>query len=93
MKMIEAFKGEMHKSHKEVQENTIKREENEKKIQYLKMNIEATKKIQTEGILEMENLGKKTGTTDTRQVIVDNASDIEDTVEQIDILVKENRKF
>ena len=64
-----------------------------KKIQYLKMNIEATKKLQTEGILEMENLGRETGTTDTRQVIVDNASDIEDTVEQIDILVKENRKF
>ena len=34
-----------------------------KTIQDLKMEIEAIKKIQTEGILEME-LGKETGTTE-----------------------------
>jgi hypothetical protein len=32
--------------------------------QDLKTEIEAIKKTHTEGILEMENLGKKTGTTD-----------------------------
>ena len=33
-------------------------------IQDLKTEIETIKKTQTEGILEMENLGKQTGTTD-----------------------------
>jgi hypothetical protein len=32
--------------------------------QDLKMEIEAIKKTQTEAILEMENIGKRTGTTD-----------------------------
>jgi hypothetical protein len=36
-----------------------------KMVQDLKMEIEAIKKTQTEGILEMENLEKRTGTTDT----------------------------
>ena len=36
-----------------------------KKVQDLKIEIEAIKKTYTEGILEMENLGKRTGTTDT----------------------------
>jgi hypothetical protein len=35
-----------------------------KTIQNLKMEIETIKKTQTESMLEMENLGKGTGTTD-----------------------------
>jgi hypothetical protein len=35
-----------------------------KTFQDLKREIEAIKNTQTEAILEMENLGKKTGTTD-----------------------------
>ena len=35
-----------------------------KTVQDLKMEIEAIKKTQTEEILEMENLGQITGTTD-----------------------------
>ena len=63
--MIEAFKEEMNKSLKEIQENTIKQvKEMNKTVQDLKMEIEAIKKTQTEEILEMENLGKITGTTD-----------------------------
>jgi hypothetical protein len=47
-----------------MQENTIKKEnEISKTVQDLKMEIETIKKTQTEGILEMKNLGKRTGTT------------------------------
>ena len=51
------------------------------------MEIESIKKTQTEGILEMKNLGKRTGTTDasitnriqeTEEII----SDVEDTIEE-----------
>ena len=35
-----------------------------KTVQDLKMEKETIKKTQTEGILEIENLGKRTGTTD-----------------------------
>jgi hypothetical protein len=36
-----------------------------KTVQDLKMEIEAIKETQTEGMLEMGNLGEWTGTTDT----------------------------
>ena len=59
--MIEALKEEISKSLKETEENTIKQvKEINKTVQDLKMEIEAIKKTQTEGILEMENLGKRT---------------------------------
>lgn len=59
MKMIEVFKEEMNKSLKEIQENTNKQfKEMNKTVQDLKMEMEAIKKIETEGILEMKNLGK-----------------------------------
>jgi hypothetical protein len=38
-----------------------------KTVQDVKMEIEAIKKRQTEAILEMENLGKRIGTTFTRE--------------------------
>jgi hypothetical protein len=46
-------------------QNTIKGvKKMNKTVQDLKIEIEAIKKIQTEGILEMKNLGKRRGTTD-----------------------------
>jgi hypothetical protein len=63
--MIEAFKEEINKSLKNIQENTIKHmKEMNKTVQDLKVEIEAIKKTQTEEILEMENLGTRTGTTE-----------------------------
>jgi hypothetical protein len=58
IKMREAFKEEMNKSLKEVQENTIKQvKEINKTIQDLKMEIEAIKKkTQMETTMEIENL-------------------------------------
>ena len=55
------------------------------------------RKTPTEGNLEMENLGKKTGTTHANiinrvQGMQERISGIGDTVEEIDILVKENVK-
>ena len=52
------------------------------------MTIEAIKKTQRKGILEMENLGKRTGTTDTSitgriQEIEERISGVEDTIEEI----------
>jgi methionine synthase II (cobalamin-independent) len=62
------------------------------------MEIEAIKKAYTEEILEMENLGKTTETSNTSignkiQEMEDRISGIEDTVEEIDTSVKENAKL
>jgi hypothetical protein len=51
--MIEPYKEEMIKSHKEIQKNANKHVKMNKPVQDLKMEIEAIKKIQIEGILEM----------------------------------------
>lgn len=40
-----------------------------KTVQDLKMEIEAIKKTQTEGVLEMGNLGKRTGIEDKNKEI------------------------
>ena len=66
-----------------------------KTVQDLKMEMEAIKKTQTEGILEIENVGQRTGTTDTRitngvQEMEERISDIEDMIEETDTSVKEN---
>jgi hypothetical protein len=59
---------------------------------------EAIQKIQTGGILEMENPEKRTGTTDDARItnriqeVEERMSDIEDTREEIDISDKENVK-
>ena len=68
-----------------------------KTVQDLKMEIEAIKKTQTEGILEMENLGKETETTEESithiiQDMAERISGIKDTIEEIDTLVKQNTK-
>jgi TolA-binding protein len=68
-----------------------------KTFQDLKMEIEALKKTQTERIQEMENLGKRIATTDISNFnrikqMEDKISGVEDTIEEIDTLVKENDK-
>ena len=68
-----------------------------KTVQNLKREMEAIKKTQIETILEMENLGKRTGTTDVSitnriQEMEERISDVEDTIEESDISVKENAK-
>ena len=56
----------MKTSLKEIQENTTKQvKEMNKTVYELNTEIEAIKKTQNEGILEMENLGKRTRTTDS----------------------------
>ena len=64
MKIIEYFKEDINNSLKEIQENIGKQvTELNKVIQDLKVEAETIKKTQMEGNLEMENLGKRSGTT------------------------------
>ena len=56
------MKEETQKSLKELQENTKK--EQSKVIQDLKTEVKTTRKSQRETILEIENLGKKSGIID-----------------------------
>ena len=77
------------------QEKTIKQVM--ETVQDLKIEMEAMKKTQTEGPLDMENLGKRTGTTETsitnrKQDIEERISSAEDTIEKINALIKENSK-
>ena len=62
-----------------------------------RIQIETIKKTQTEGILEMENMGKQSGTTNASinsriQVIEERLSSAEDTIKEIDSSVKKNIK-
>ena len=62
-KQIEIFKEDTNKFLKDIQQNTIKQvKEMNETVQDLKVEIEAIKKTQTVGILEIKNLGKKTRT-------------------------------
>ena len=61
----ETLKEETQKCLKELQENTYKKvKELNKTIQHLKVEVETIKKSQRETTLEMENLGKKSGSID-----------------------------
>jgi hypothetical protein len=53
----------------------------------MKREIEATKKMQTEGILEMENLGK--GTRTTHESITNRILDIEERILRIENTIEE----
>ena len=69
----------------------------EKTTPNLKMGIETIRKTQIEAMLEMENIGKTSETTNTSitnriQEIEERISGVEDTVEEIDTTVKENSK-
>lgn len=66
-------------------------------MQDLKVKIKEIKKIQTEEILEMENLGKETETADTSvikrtQEMEVRISDVEYKINEIDTSVIENVK-
>ena len=66
-------------------------------VQELKTEMEAMKKTQNEGRLDMENLGKRTETTESSitnriQEMEERISESEDTIEKIKALIKENSK-
>ena len=64
-KQVEDIKEEAQKSLKELQENTTKQlMELNKTIQDLKREVDTIKKTKSEATLEIENLGKKSGTID-----------------------------
>jgi septal ring factor EnvC (AmiA/AmiB activator) len=64
-KQVEDIKEEAQKSLKELQENTTKQVmELNKTIHDLKREVDTIKKIQSEATLEIETLGKKSGTID-----------------------------
>jgi hypothetical protein len=68
-----------------------------KTIQDLKIEIETIKKSERETTLELENLGKISGVIDASiinriQEIEERISGAEDTIENIEITVKENAK-
>jgi chromosome segregation ATPase len=68
-----------------------------KNIQDLKMEIETIKTSQEETILELENLGKRSGDIDASitnriQEIEERISGAEDNIENIDTTVKENAR-
>jgi predicted nucleic acid-binding Zn-ribbon protein len=68
-----------------------------KSIQDIIVKVEKIKKTQMEANLDMENLEKRPGITDLRitnrmKEIEERLSGVEDTVEEIDITIKENLK-
>ena len=83
---------------KELQENTTKQVmELNKTIQNLKMEVETMKKTQRETTLEIETLGKKSGVIDASisnrmQEIEERISGAEDSIENMDTIIKENAK-
>jgi uncharacterized coiled-coil protein SlyX len=82
-----------------LQENTTKQvKELNKTIHNLKMEIETIKKSHRETTLELENLEKTSGRIDTIisnriQELEERISGAENTIENIDITVKENAKI
>jgi prefoldin subunit 5 len=71
--------------------------ESNKTIQDLKMEVETIKKTQRETTLEIEILGKKSGTIDASisnriQEMEERMSDAEDSIETMDTTIKENAK-
>jgi chromosome segregation ATPase len=97
-KQVEALKEETQKSLEALQENTNKQvKELNKTIQDLKLEVETIKKSQREKTLEIENLGKKSGTIDTSisnriQAMEERISGAEDSIENIGTTIKENAK-
>ncbi|KAL6038257.1 hypothetical protein STEG23_034930, partial [Scotinomys teguina] len=100
-KMVEALKEEIKNSLKELEENKESQEKAIRKmkeiVQDVKIEIKKIKKTKIEAMLEIENLTKRTGTTDASitnrmQLMEQRISDVEDTIEKIDSLVKENTK-
>ena len=98
VKKVEALKEKTQKSLKESQENTTKRVKKlNKTTQDLKMEVETIKKSQRETTLEIEILGKKSGTIDVSisnriQEIEERISGAEGSIENMDAKIKENAK-
>ena len=68
-----------------------------KTIQHLKLEVETIKKSQRETTLEIEILGKKSGTIDASisnriQEMEERISSAEDSIESMDTTIKENAK-
>jgi chromosome segregation ATPase len=97
-KQVEGLKEEAQKSLKELPKNTTKHDiELNKTFQDLKMEVETIKKTQSEASLEIENLGKKSGSIDASitnriQEMEDRISDAEDYIENMDTTIKETAK-
>ena len=93
-KQEEDLKEEAQKSLKELQENTTKQvTELNKIIQDLKKEVDTIKKTQSEATLEIENLGKKSGTIDASisnriQEMEERISGAEDSIENICTTIK-----
>ena len=97
-KEVEFLKEKTLKSLKKLQENTTKHVmELNNTIQDLKGEIETIKKTQSEAMLEIETLGKKSGTTDVSiinriQEVEEIISGTEDSIENMGTTIKENAK-
>ena len=97
-KQVGTLKERTQKSLKELQETTIKQvKEMNRTIQDLKMEIETIKKTQREKTLEIETLGKKSGTIDVStsnriQEMEERISGAEDSIKNISTTIKENAK-
>jgi archaellum component FlaC len=68
-----------------------------KTIQELRMKVETVKKTQKETTLEIENLGKKSGTINACiskriQEMEERISGVEDSIGNMDTTIKENAK-
>jgi chromosome segregation ATPase len=97
-KQVEDLKEEAQKSLKELQKNMTKQVmELNKTIQDLKREVDTIKKTQRETTLEIETLGKKSGTIDVSisnriQEMEKRISGAEDSIENIGTTMKENTK-
>jgi chromosome segregation ATPase len=97
-KQVEDLKEEAQKSLKELQENTTKQVmELKKTIQDLKREVDTIMKTQSEAMLEIETLGKKSGNIDESisnriQEMEERISGAEDSLENIGTTIKENTK-
>jgi chromosome segregation ATPase len=98
-KLVKDLKEETQNSLKELQENTREHVmELNKTIQDLKREVETIKKAQRETTLEIEILGKKSGTIDVSinnriQEMEERMSGAEDTTENMETTIKENAKY
>ena len=93
--MIEDLKEDMRKSLKEIEDKT--NQKIQEIVQDLETEIETIKKAQSEGMLEIEKLSKRSGTTDVSitnriQEMEERISGAEDTLAEMDSSTKENLK-
>jgi hypothetical protein len=99
-KQLEAFKEETQKGLRELQDNNRKEVTDlNTTIQYLKAEVETIKKTQRETTLEIETLGKKSGTIYTSmsisnriQEVEERISGAEESIGNMDTTIKENTK-